>query len=72
MTIPDFQKIRQHLLKYASDGKEHSLREAIEGLADEFNLSQSERKELLPSDPADQNAFKKVWSISRRSQKRIF
>lgn len=37
------------LLKYASDGKEHSLREAIEALALEFNLSEDERKELLPS-----------------------
>ncbi len=49
MPIPDFQKIMLPLLKYASDGEEHSLREAIEGLADEFNLSQEERKELLPS-----------------------
>lgn len=49
MTIPDFQKIMLPLLKYASDGEAHSLREAIEGLADDFNLTQEERKELLPS-----------------------
>ena len=49
MSIPDVQKIMLPLLNYASDGEEHSLREAIESLADEFNLSQEERKELFPS-----------------------
>ncbi len=37
------------LLKFASDGEEHSLRETIEALADEFNLTDEERSELLPS-----------------------
>ena len=41
MTIPDFQAIMLPLLEYASDGKEY--------LADVFNLSDEERKELLPS-----------------------
>jgi restriction system protein len=49
MTIPDFQTIMLPLLNYASDGKEHSFREAIESLANEFSLSEEERKELLPS-----------------------
>jgi len=37
------------LLKFASDGQEHSLRETIEALADKFNLTVEERSELLPS-----------------------
>ena len=49
MAIPDFQKIMLPLLQYASNGQERSLREAIEALADKFNLSDEERKELLPS-----------------------
>jgi restriction system protein len=49
MTIPDFQSIMLPLLKHASDGQEHYFREAIEALADEFSLSEDERKELLPS-----------------------
>ncbi|MBW4606416.1 MAG: restriction endonuclease [Hassallia sp. WJT32-NPBG1] len=49
MGIPDYQKIMLPLLMYASDGQEHSLRETIEALADKFNLSEEERKELLPS-----------------------
>ncbi|MBD2294042.1 restriction endonuclease [Anabaena sphaerica FACHB-251] len=49
MAIPDFQSIMLPLLQYAGDGKEHSLREAITYLADVFNLSDEEKKELLPS-----------------------
>jgi restriction system protein len=37
------------LLRVAADGQEHSLRETIEKLAEEFHLSNEERKELLPS-----------------------
>jgi restriction system protein len=49
MAIPDFQSIMLPLLQYAGDGKEHSLREAITSLADVFNLSDEEKKELLSS-----------------------
>jgi restriction system protein len=49
MSIPDFQSIMLPLLQYAGDGKEHSLRDAITFLADVFNLSDEERKELLSS-----------------------
>jgi restriction system protein len=49
MAIPDFQSIMLPLMKYSSDSKEHTLREAIEYLAKEFNLSEEERIELLPS-----------------------
>lgn len=49
MSIADFQSIMLPLLQYAGDGKEHSLRDAITFLADVFNLSDEERKELLSS-----------------------
>jgi len=49
MPIPNYQPIMLPLLKFASDGQEHSLRETIEALADEFNLTDEERSELLPS-----------------------
>ncbi|MEH2258548.1 winged helix-turn-helix domain-containing protein [Nostoc sp.] len=48
MAIPNYQNIMLPLLKYAVDGQEHSMREAIGALADQFNLSEDERKELLP------------------------
>jgi restriction system protein len=37
------------VLKLASDGKEHKFSQAVEELADEFNLTTEERSELLPS-----------------------
>lgn len=49
MEIPDYQSTMLPLLRATEDGKEHSLRETIEFLANEFNLTDEERKELLPS-----------------------
>ncbi|MEO0645888.1 MAG: restriction endonuclease [Cyanobacteria bacterium J06650_10] len=49
MTIPDYQSIMLPLLSFAGDQHEHSLRETIDTLGDEFSLSESERHELLPS-----------------------
>ena len=49
MSIPDYQTIMLPLLKFAGDGKEHSMREAIESLAKQFDLSPDERQALLPS-----------------------
>lgn len=49
MSIPDYQTIMLPLLKEISDRKEHPLQSVIEALAKTFNLSEGERKELLPS-----------------------
>lgn len=49
MPIPDFQSFFLPLLLLASDGKIHSMRDAIETLSNQFNLSDEERKALLPS-----------------------
>ncbi len=37
------------LMQFAGDGEEHSLQGTIDALADQFGLTPSERKELLPS-----------------------
>ena len=49
MSIPDFQSFFLPLLLLASDGNIHSVRDAIETLSNQFNLSDEERKALLPS-----------------------
>lgn len=49
MAIPDYQTIMLPLLKFLKDKREHSLREAIDTLADQFHLTAKERLELLPS-----------------------
>lgn len=49
MSIPDFQSIMLPLLRYSSDGAEHSKREALEAVAGEFELTDNERRDMLPS-----------------------
>jgi restriction system protein len=55
MAIPDYQTLMLPLLKFAGDGKEHTVGEAVEKLADEFGLTNEERELLLPS--GQQNIF---------------
>ncbi len=49
MAIPDYQTLMLPLLEFAADRQEHSLREAIDGLALHFSLTDEEQKQLLPS-----------------------
>jgi len=49
MPIPDFQSIMLPLLKFCADGEEHTNRETIDSLAEEFGLTDEEQKQLLPS-----------------------
>lgn len=47
--IPDYQSLMLPLLRIFSDKQEHKYRDLIEKLADEFHVSDEERKELLAS-----------------------
>jgi len=49
MAIPDYQTTMLPLLQFATDGKELTLHEAVESLADIFKLSDEEKEVLLPS-----------------------
>jgi len=49
MPIPDYQTCMLPFLEFLADQKEHSIRETIDHLAMYFNLSDQERKEMLPS-----------------------
>lgn len=46
MSIPKYNDLMLPLLRLLADGKEHSLRECIEALASEFQLSDKERAQL--------------------------
>jgi len=48
-SVPDYQSCMLPLLEIASDGEEHSMREAFEVLAKEFGLGEAQLRELLPS-----------------------
>lgn len=47
MSVPDYQTIMLPLLRLTADGQEHTLVQAAEALADEFKLTEAERKEML-------------------------
>ena len=47
--IPKYEKIMLPFLKYLADGKEHSLSETHDALAEQFELTDEELRELLPS-----------------------
>ena len=49
MPIPDYQSLMLPLLRLLEDGEEHNMRGAINALAEQFHLSDAERKTLLPS-----------------------
>jgi restriction system protein len=49
LALPDYQTIMLPLLKIIEDQKEHRMRDVTESLAAHFNLTEDERKTLLPS-----------------------
>jgi len=49
MAIPDYQSCMLPLLRFVSDGAEHALKDAVTVLANEFNLTEEEKSEYLPS-----------------------
>lgn len=56
MAIPDYQTCMLPFLRFLGDSEEHSLREAEESLGEYFQLSATERAELLAS--GQQRVFK--------------
>lgn len=62
MPIPDFQSLMRPLLQFAADGNAHSIRDGLDRLAAEFNLSNDERKELLPSGRQEVFTNRVAWA----------
>lgn len=50
------------LLQFAADGNSHSIRDGLDRLASEFNLSDDERKELLPSGRQEVFTNRVAWA----------
>lgn len=49
MAIPDYQTLMLPLLKLASDGQVHAVRDSVNHLADQFALTEDERQMLFAS-----------------------
>ena len=64
MTVPDFQTLMLPLLQIAADGREHKLSEAIETLAEQYDLSPADRRELLPSGRQSKFVNRVGWSAT--------
>ena len=62
MPIPDFQTVMRPLLARVQDGQEHRNRDLVDALAAEFNLTDVERKELLPSGQQEVFANRCGWA----------
>lgn len=49
MPVPDYQTLMLPLLKHVSDRQEYKLNDVVEALGTQFNLTEEEKSELLPS-----------------------
>ena len=49
VVFPDYETIMLPFLKFASDKKEHAMREVVDYISNFFTLTDDEKRELLPS-----------------------
>lgn len=68
MPIPDFQTLMRPLLAAHADGHEHINRDLVSELADQFQLSEDERREMLPSGGARLFDNRVGWAKTHISQ----
>lgn len=68
MPIPDFQSLMRPLLEAHTDNKEHINRDLVAKLADQFGLSDEERREMLPSGGARLFDNRIGWAKSHITQ----
>ncbi len=68
MPIPDFQTIMRPLLEAHADGHEHTNRDLVAGLADRFEFSEEERREMLPSGGARLFDNRVGWAKTHMTQ----
>jgi restriction system protein len=64
MAIPDFQSIMRPLLEHLADGKEHERQETVDVLSKQFQLSEEELAQLLPSGKQQTFANRVAWAKS--------
>ncbi len=70
--IPDFQSLMLPMLKFAEDGKEHSTSEAQEILAKQFNVSEVDLAQLLPSGKQRVFANRVHWAKAHLKMSKLF
>lgn len=64
MTVPGFQDFMLPLLRLAADGEQHTQKEAVVALANDFALTEEDRSELLASGTQTKLANRVGWARS--------
>jgi restriction system protein len=64
MAVPGYQDLMLPLLKLTADGKEHSISEALEVLAERMQISEEDQNELLPSGTQTRYYNRLCWAVS--------
>jgi restriction system protein len=62
MAIPDYQTIMLPFLRLLEDDQEHTINNISDVLADQFNLTQEERHQLLPSGQQEKFRNRVGWA----------
>ena len=64
MAIPTFQEIMLPILKLNSDGQMHSVKECVEHLEQEFQLTDEEKQERVPSGKQRTFYNRVTWALT--------
>jgi len=64
MPVPPFQEVMLPILKLASDGQSHSVREIVEYLEQFFQLTEAERQERVPSGQQRTIYNRATWALT--------
>jgi restriction system protein len=64
MAIPDFQTLMLPVLEFHHDGREHSIREVVDAMAKQLNLTEQEKKQTLPSGRQERLHNRVSWAIT--------
>jgi restriction system protein len=63
MSIPDFQSFMLPLLEFTADKEEHRQSDAADALASHFNITDADRKEMLPSGRQTRFDNRVAWAV---------
>lgn len=68
MAVPDYETLMLPVIKHLADGKPHKRPEVTRAMADEFQLSEDERKQLLPSGKVTVIGGRTGWAMTYLKQ----
>lgn len=64
MSIPGYQEFMLPLLRFASDGKEHTMQDALPVLAEEFSIPEAEQNLLIESGTQTRFYNRVAWALT--------